>query len=71
MPDALTANDLNQITSAIVTGAIRIHHRFGSGLRQVRTYLELADCRVGLLLNFGAPLMRTGIHRVVKRFPDQ
>jgi len=39
-------------------------------LRQLRTYLELADCRVGLLLNFGAPTMRAGIRRIVHRFPD-
>lgn len=39
-------------------------------LRQLRTYTILADCRVGLLLNFGAPTMREGIKRVVNRFPD-
>lgn len=38
-------------------------------LRQLRTYLQLADCRVGLLLNFGAPTMREGIRRLVHRFP--
>ena len=39
--------------------------------RQLGTYLKLADCRVGLLLNFGAPTMRDGIVRVVNRFPDR
>ena len=39
--------------------------------RQIRTYLELADYRVGLLLNFGAPTMREGIERFVNRFPDK
>ena len=38
--------------------------------RQLGTYLELADCRVGLLLNFGATMMKHGIERVVNRFPD-
>lgn len=38
-------------------------------LRQLRTYLQLADCRVGLLLNFGAPTLREGIRRLVHRFP--
>lgn len=38
-------------------------------VRQLRTYLRLADCRVGLLLNFGALTMREGITREVNRFP--
>ena len=38
--------------------------------RQLRTYVVLADCRVGLLLNFGAPTMRQGIKRAVNGFPD-
>ena len=37
--------------------------------RQLRTYIQLADCRVGLLLNFGRLTMRDGIERVVNRFP--
>jgi GxxExxY protein len=32
--------------------------------KQLLTYLRLTDCRVGLL-NFGAELMKDGIHRVV------
>jgi GxxExxY protein len=38
--------------------------------RQVRTYLQLGDYRVGLLLNFGAATMLEGIERVVNNFPD-
>jgi len=41
-----------------------VHHR------QVRTYLQLGDYRVGLLLNFGAPTMKEGIDRIVNGFPD-
>ena len=37
--------------------------------RQLRTYALLADCRIGLLLNFGAPTMKDGIKRVVNRKP--
>lgn len=32
---------------------------------QILTYLSLADCRLGFLLNFHAPLMKDGIHRRV------
>jgi GxxExxY protein len=33
--------------------------------RQLVTYTKLAGCRMGLLLNFGAPTMKEGIRRVV------
>ena len=36
--------------------------------RQVMTYLRLLDLRVGLVLNFGAPTMKDGIHRIVNGF---
>lgn len=35
--------------------------------KQVLTYLQLLDYRVGLLLNFGAPLMKDGIERIANR----
>jgi GxxExxY protein len=38
--------------------------------RQLNTYLRLAKCPVGLLLNFGTPTMREGIKRVVNKFPE-
>jgi GxxExxY protein len=34
------------------------------------TYLRLSDCRLGLLLNFGEELMKTGISRVVNGLKD-
>jgi GxxExxY protein len=36
---------------------------------QLRTYLRLTGCPVGLLLNFGAALMKDGIVRQVNNFP--
>ena len=33
--------------------------------KQVLTYLKLLDLRVGLLINFGAPLLKQGIKRIV------
>ena len=38
--------------------------------RQLHTYVKLAACPFGLLLNFGAPTMRDGIKRIVNQFPD-
>jgi len=37
--------------------------------KQLLTYLRLMNLRVGLLLNFGAPLMRDGIERIVNDLP--
>ena len=39
--------------------------------QQLYTYLRIADCRVGLLLNFGARTMKEGIKRVVNDFPSR
>jgi GxxExxY protein len=128
-----TLEAINQITSTIISGAIRVHRTLGPGLlenaylaclcyelkseglrfetqkglplfyngariecayradlivehavvvevkavdtlpaaytRQLRTYASLADCRVGLLLNFGAPTLKDGIKRIVNGFP--
>jgi GxxExxY protein len=38
--------------------------------RQLLTYLRVADCPLGLLLNFGSKTMKEGIKRVVNRFPE-
>jgi GxxExxY protein len=32
---------------------------------QLLTYLRLAGCKVGLLLNFNVPMLKDGIHRMV------
>jgi iron complex transport system substrate-binding protein len=36
-----------------------VHHK------QLLTYLKLMDYRLGLLINFGAPLLKDGIKRIV------
>jgi GxxExxY protein len=38
--------------------------------RQLLTYLRIADCPVGLLLNFGARTMKEGIKRVANNFNE-
>lgn len=37
--------------------------------KQLKTYLKLTGKRLGLLINFGAPLIKDGIHRVVLGLP--
>ena len=37
----------------------QVHHK------QTLTYLKLSDLRLGLLINFGQALMKTGIRRIV------
>ncbi len=38
--------------------------------KQLLTYLRLADCRLGLLMNFGAALIKNGISRVANNLPE-
>jgi GxxExxY protein len=38
--------------------------------KQLKTYLKLTGLRLGLLINFGAPLIKDGIHRVVLGLPE-
>ncbi|MBT3337860.1 MAG: GxxExxY protein [Anaerolineae bacterium] len=38
--------------------------------KQLLTYLRLADIRLGLLINFGAPLIKHGITRVANRLQE-
>lgn len=37
---------------------------------QLISYLKLADCRVGLLLNFHCTMLKHGIRRLVNEFPS-
>lgn len=39
--------------------------------KQTLTYLRLANLRLGLLLNFGATLMKDGVTRLVNGLPDE
>lgn len=38
--------------------------------KQLLTYLRLANKRLGLLVNFGMPLVKDGIKRVVNNLPE-
>lgn len=36
-------------------------------LSQILTYIKLADCKLGLLINFNVPLLKNGVRRVVNK----
>ena len=38
--------------------------------KQILTYIRLTDTRLGLLINFGAPLIKDGITRMVNNLSD-
>jgi GxxExxY protein len=38
--------------------------------KQLKTYLKIADKRLGLLINFGAELIKDGISRVANGMPE-
>lgn len=37
---------------------------------QLLSYLRLADCRVGLLINFNVKVLKNGVRRMVNQLPD-
>jgi GxxExxY protein len=39
--------------------------------KQVLTYLRLKNLRLGLLINFGAPIIKNGVKRIVNRLPEE
>lgn len=60
----------------IVEGLVIVEVKALNGLapihkRQLSTYLRLADCPLGLLLDFGCETMRAGIKRVINGYPTR
>ncbi len=41
-----------------------VHHK------QVFTYLKLTNLNLGLLINFNTPLLKEGLHRIVRNLPE-
>jgi len=39
--------------------------------KQLTTYLKLSNKRLGLLINFGAVLIKQGIVRIVNKLPEE
>lgn len=60
----LIANDLVLVEIKSVEAIHPVH------VKQLVTYLRLADRRLGLLINFGEALIKDGIKRIVNNLPD-
>jgi iron complex transport system substrate-binding protein len=60
----LLVNDLVIVELKSVEELHPAHHK------QLKTYLKVAKKRLGLLINFGAPLFKHGVSRVVLGLPD-
>ncbi len=60
----IVVNDLVILELKSVENIAPVHRK------QLQTYLRLSGKKLGLLLNFGAPLMRDGIVRVVNNLPE-
>src|SRR4030095_2330193 len=58
------------VAGVVIAEASALDSRAPIHSRQLYTYLRVADCRVGLILNFGAMTLRDGIKRVVNGFPE-
>jgi GxxExxY protein len=58
------------INDLVIIELKSVEELHGSHKKQLKTYLKLTGKRLGLLLNFGAPLIKDGICRVVLGLPD-
>ncbi|MES2525327.1 MAG: GxxExxY protein [Gemmatimonadota bacterium] len=57
------------VQEAVIVEIKSVEHLLPVHTKQLLTYLRLMDLRLGLLLNFGADLLRNGITRVVNDLP--
>ncbi len=53
------------IEGRIVVELKSVEQLHPSAFKQTLTYLRLMDLRLGLLINFGAPLFKQGVRRIV------
>jgi GxxExxY protein len=58
----LLVNGLVVVELKSVEKLALVHHK------QVLTYLRLLNLPIGLLINFGAPFLREGLHRIVNQY---
>jgi iron complex transport system substrate-binding protein len=53
------------VENAVIVELKSVEHLAPVHSKQVLTYLRLLDFRLGLLINFGAPVIKDGIKRIV------
>ncbi len=58
------------IDDLVIVELKSVEQLHASHKKQLKTYLKLTGLRLGLLINFGSPLIKDGIHRVVLGLPD-
>ncbi len=60
---AKTRREIEEVAAIVVDTEMELHVH----PKQLLTYLRLMDLHLGLLINFGAPLLKDGLRRVVNR----
>lgn len=58
------------VNDSVIVELKSVEELHPSHKKQLKTYLKLSGKRLGLLINFGTPLIKDGIHRVVLGLPD-
>jgi len=58
------------VESSVIVEVKSVENLLPVHSKQLLTYLRLMDLRVGLLVNFGAPTLKQGLHRIVNRMPS-
>lgn len=58
------------INSQVLVELKSIEHLSAVHQKQVLTYLKLTNLKLGLLINFGAVLLKEGIHRIANKLPE-
>jgi len=55
------------VENAVIVELKSVEHLAPVHFKQLLTYLRLLDYRLGLLINFGAPLIKDGIKRIANK----
>ena len=58
------------VEEAVIVEVKAVNRLMSIHQAQLLSYLKLSGCKVGLLLNFNVKVLKDGIRRVVKDFPD-
>jgi GxxExxY protein len=58
------------VSDSVIVELKSVEQLHPSHKKQLKTYLKLSGKRLGLLINFGAPLIKEGMHRVVLGLPE-